>query len=553
MSNSSEGYRLLKGISIRNFRGIRESKIDGFNQINVFIGEFGSGKSTILDAIYLLRINADLRRVLSRRTGRGIDLRSCWYKFAKEKEIEIDYTLDSYLYKILLKVSPEDPNQVQLFRRADDTATQRSTGHNMYLSWDASEIRREIGTIEIPSKEQFFPRRLTLLDAEMFRNVLDSESNILTPIREEKLDKEFLSILKDVFDTLEGFEFLRFTERLPRESRCFVSLKDAAVPIDDVSDGIRNGLIILSTAFVLKETALLLEEPENHMYPKALDRLLQKLVDLCKSNQLQLFVTTHRPEVLATLVEHGKELTTVFHFSRKNGAVRARPAPWNDTKILSEIGWDIGKLVKGYEKFVVVEGLRDKLMLDQCFRTLKKAFPENIWVAILPCRGKDNLVEVVKAILPTEREIFLLPDLNKKTSDDRIKQLVDSLTTMRSEGYEISEKDGVMTFSKGATKATLKLKNILPLGDRKGLEDLGLKFESFSMDDYLLEILLQNPNTWSSLEISEENIERSKQFTESKSAISLMRLNDEKVEKLLQECPLPKGLPEIIEAIVGKD
>jgi len=545
---------LLKGISIRNFRGIKESKIDGFNQINVFIGEFGSGKSTILDAIYLLRINADLRRILSRRTGRGIDLRSCWYKFAKEKEVEIDYTLDSYLYKILLKVSPENPNLVQLFTRVDDTTTQRSIGRNTYLSWDGGEVQRQSGTIEIPSKEQFLPRRLALLDAEMFRNVLDSESNILTPIREEKLDKEFISILKDVFDTLEGFEFLRFTERRPGESRCFVSLEDAAVPIDDVSDGIRNGLLVLSTAFMLKETVLLLEEPENHMYPKALDKLLQKLVDLCKLNRLQLFVTTHRPEVLALLVEHGKELTTTFHFSRKNGEVKANPILWNDTKILLEMGWDIGKLVKGYEKYVVVEGLWDKLVLDQCFKKQKGAVPESIWITVIPSRGLDrNLVEVVKAMLPTEREIFALPDLNRKRPEERRQQLLNSLKTLGSEGYKIEEKERALTFSKGTINATIKLKNILPLGDPGGLDDIGLKFDSYSMDDYVLEIILQNPKTWSSLGISEEDIERSRQCANSKSAIGLMRLNEEMIEKLLQECSLPKGLIEIIDTIVGKD
>jgi len=541
---------LLTGIFIRNFRGIRESKIEGFNQINVFIGEFGSGKSTILDAIYLLKLNADrncLRRVLSRRTGRAPDLRSCWYQLAEQREVEVNYQFESSSYKIQLKPVPERPDLVLLLSLIDGSPQEA------YFFWTAEAQSGSIAA----GKEAPFARGVTLLDAETFRDVSDSESKILTPIRESRLEKEFLSVLKDVFYTLEGFEFLRFSKRRAQEFRCFVSLEDAAVPIDDISDGIKNGLVILSTAYMLKETALLLEEPENHMYPKALDKLLEKLVHLCKSNQLQLFVTTHRPEVLASLVEHGKELTTVFHFSRKNGEVRAKPVLWNDVKILTDIGWDIGKLVKGYEKYVVVEGLRDKLVLDQGFRKQKGVSPENIWVTILPARGIDrNLVEVVKAILPTEREIFVLPDLNKKTPDERRKQLVDSLTTMRSEGYDISEKDGVMTFSKGTIRATLKLNNILPLGDRRGLEDLGLKFESFSMDDYLLEIILQNPNISSSLGISEEDIERSKQFTESKSAISLMRLNDEKVEKLLQECPLPnlpKGLPEIVGTIVGKD
>jgi len=536
---------LLRGISIHNFRGIKQFHIEGFNQINVFIGEFGSGKSTILDAVYLLRLGPEregcLKRVLSRRTGRTPDLRSCWYGYVLEEPVEVRYELESSSYRIQLRVNPNAPDRVVLTTETNGNPVDAEV--YWPLSWYTGAVA--VG------KEGSFAKGTTLLDAEMFRRISESESGMLGPMKERRLDEEFLRILKETFYTLEGFEFLAASPR-QKEFRCFVSFKDARVQIDDVSDGVRNGLVILSTAFMLKDTALLLEEPENHMYPKALDKLLKALVQLCKSNRLQLFVTTHRPEVLASLVEHGKELATVFHFSRENGEVRASPILWNDAKILIELGWDVGKLVKGYEKYVVVEGPRDMLVLDRCFKRLKGVSPENIWITILPSRGIDrNVVEVVKAILPTEREIFVLPDLNKKSPAERRKQIVDSLKRMSSEGYEILEREGIVMFSKGTIRTRLKLKNILPLGDPRGLEDIRLKFESFSMDDYLLEIILQNSSIWSSLEIFEEDIARSKQCTNSKSAINMMRLSDEKVERLLQDCSLPKGLVEIIDTIVS--
>ena len=44
----------LQKIEINNFRGFSHLDIDGLNQINLFIGKNNSGKSSILEAIFLL-------------------------------------------------------------------------------------------------------------------------------------------------------------------------------------------------------------------------------------------------------------------------------------------------------------------------------------------------------------------------------------------------------------------------------------------------------------------------------------------------------------------
>lgn len=44
---------MIDSIQIRNFRGIREGEIDGFRRINLFIGPNNSGKSTLMEALYL--------------------------------------------------------------------------------------------------------------------------------------------------------------------------------------------------------------------------------------------------------------------------------------------------------------------------------------------------------------------------------------------------------------------------------------------------------------------------------------------------------------------
>jgi predicted ATPase len=543
---------LLKGISIRNFRGILQSDITGFNQFNVFIGEFGSGKSTVLDAVYLMKLNFEkgdcLKRIMTRRTGstRTPDLTSLWYTYQPSHQISVKYAFQDSSYEVQLQTNPGDPTRVNVNTIADG-------GHaSAQVLWNGDSYQ---GTIAV-GKEEIPARKVVLLDDEMLRRVFDIEREILDPMKKMPLDRKFLEMLNGIFPTSEGYEFLSASPRQPQDFRCYLTLKDAKVRIDDISDGLRNGFAILSTAFMLTGTILLLEEPENNMYPKALDKLLEGLVRVCKSNRVQLFVTTHRPEVLASLVDYGKELTTIFHFSRKDGDVRAVPIEWNDTRILLEIGWDVGKLAKGYEKYVIVEGDTDKLVLDESFHKLKGVIPESLWITIVPSGGIDGkFVDVFKALLLTGKEIFALPDLDNKSSDERRKQLEQSVRQLGSQGYTISStENGVIEVSKGDIRSDFRLENILPCGDPNGLKAKGFDFKSFSMDDYLLETILLNPQMRGDLAISDENLKESKKCRDAKSAVRyIMRLDNERIRKLIRNSSLPDGLIQIVRAITGKE
>jgi AAA15 family ATPase/GTPase len=45
---------MLKQLTISNFRGFDSLKIDGFSKINLFVGKNNSGKTSILEAIFLM-------------------------------------------------------------------------------------------------------------------------------------------------------------------------------------------------------------------------------------------------------------------------------------------------------------------------------------------------------------------------------------------------------------------------------------------------------------------------------------------------------------------
>jgi len=64
-------YFMFTQVRIKNFRGIEDLFLDNLKQINIFVGDNGIGKSTILDAIYL-SINPNNPELLNRtNTFRG--------------------------------------------------------------------------------------------------------------------------------------------------------------------------------------------------------------------------------------------------------------------------------------------------------------------------------------------------------------------------------------------------------------------------------------------------------------------------------------------------
>ncbi|MBQ7698224.1 MAG: AAA family ATPase, partial [Paludibacteraceae bacterium] len=78
-----EGF---KNIDIKNFRGIKHLSIDDFSRVNVFLGQNNSGKSSVLEAIFLLAgmSNPDLPLGLNKartRIFRIVNLQDVRYQF----------------------------------------------------------------------------------------------------------------------------------------------------------------------------------------------------------------------------------------------------------------------------------------------------------------------------------------------------------------------------------------------------------------------------------------------------------------------------------------
>src|SRR5215204_5650004 len=65
------GYQMINSVTIENFRGFDVAKLDGCRRINVIVGENGSGKTALLEGIFLAAGPAEI--ALRLRGWRGIE------------------------------------------------------------------------------------------------------------------------------------------------------------------------------------------------------------------------------------------------------------------------------------------------------------------------------------------------------------------------------------------------------------------------------------------------------------------------------------------------
>ncbi len=352
---------MIESIHIKNFRGIQDGKIDRFSKINLLVGPNNSGKSAVLETIYLantasrpasLQVQGILREVMiAERDLLESDpmQRVCERHLKKMQNMGLPQRfrtkgIPPLDLDLLSAVSiPNKPAaSVSLFSLSEmDIAaayTLEQMGHNSgstytfrtsLMEGDFRESDGVSGFISIHCWEKgltHFQRG----DARwMIKGLLPWASNTLffdVQNMVSHLPFEFFRAMKDsipgwslkignrfkrLFDIKENFH-VGFWQ--PPEAAHLtqgsIELEDKiALTIDDYGDGSRSAFKLLTPLIALSELAeqlkpgvLLWEEPELFQNPQSLGKLLAEVSELIKDKPIQLFIATHSIEVVAQFV-----------------------------------------------------------------------------------------------------------------------------------------------------------------------------------------------------------------------------------------------------------
>ena len=349
---------MLTSLEIENFKSIRSGKMSDLAQVNVLVGRNNSGKSTVLDAILLMRCafalddyvgKSGLDQIINRRVQRGS---KGFKELAHMLETNAPSVLNAEFIPGISILQREfailqrwwfDRNQVELeFQENDSRIGQprRVTPRSSVYDYKDSTSQEHVAAAG--QSNVHFLRFITL------SQLIDS-STIRVPYVEpiwEKLiinrqDRTLRGLVNEIYKLdIESFNMTPFGG----SNRLVASLPQYSVAVDWLGDGLRYAINILSIGLLMKKTALLLEEPETHQHPESLRLLTETLFKLAKQQELQLFLTTHSMEFIGFALEAAEkeEIDLALHHLSldQQGNFESRAISQPDARLLLDIGHD---------------------------------------------------------------------------------------------------------------------------------------------------------------------------------------------------------------------
>lgn len=317
---------LLKNIEITNFRGFDKLQIDGFSKINLFVGKNNSGKTSVLEAIFLLLGLANPRLPMNVNKMRGFKL---------EAE-NLKYLFNNLDYKHPPLLSGGFSNEMQYSLRFIPYLTQYINSEDVSSDWSTSVTKEELDSLELTysikkeDKEDSGKRIISIrnnsvggeLQGNHFENLYsvflssdNNDENTLTRYSEIVKKKGGDTILK----ALQAFD-KRIVAIQPLPDGLFFNVEgiNELVPSNLLGEGMRRFLNIITTVSEKSKSYILIDEIENGLHYSAYRLLWKSLISMINTMDIQLFITTHNIEVLSCLksVLEESEYTSMQEYAK---------------------------------------------------------------------------------------------------------------------------------------------------------------------------------------------------------------------------------------------
>lgn len=319
---------MFKSLKIKNFRGVENLELKNLNRVNIFVGENGVGKTTLLDAMFIAinPNNAELAFRTNRFRGLGnvIDedfWRSYFYNLNPKNTIQID--IDGQ-YNRKIKISPNFYTQETIsLEKGDDENKIRSIATAM------SEFKKLVGLdinfSEIIKKQKISYQSKIFQDKEgihrngdkKYQELLNGNyMNNHTILNNASLFGKFAEISTAnkegiVLAMLQKLE--PNIENIESHSKKGIVVKDKRflrkVSINIYGDGILRSMHLICNVLEHDSGITLIDEIENGLHVNSREKVWNTIFNLLQEKEnRQIFATTHSYEIIESLFKVAKNI-----------------------------------------------------------------------------------------------------------------------------------------------------------------------------------------------------------------------------------------------------
>jgi len=316
---------LLEKLEITNFRGFDTLKIEDLSKINLFVGKNNSGKTSVLEALFLLLAMSNPMLPGSINQIRGLNFLSpnqLKYLFHNlnfesrpffkgifndnsERELELNVisqqqrknfssSLPSVLY-------PQQRNNIPPILSSLLPAPEIA-GINLKFSKKEN------------SNPKFTRESSAFYDASGINYIFSNDYEeilFVTYIGHDKNDPGVLTRYSEIIKKSENNTILKALQKFDNNIEGIQVLPDGIyfklksitelVPSNIMGDGIRRFLNIVTAVSEKQNVFVLIDEIENGLHYSAYKVLWKNLISYSLQNDVQLFITTHNIETLESL------------------------------------------------------------------------------------------------------------------------------------------------------------------------------------------------------------------------------------------------------------
>ena len=307
---------VLNKIRIENFRGFDSLELNELGKINVLLGRNNCGKTSILEALFLLigmsnpglpeNINR-LRGILSSESNNISTLKYLFHDLNLAISPLITGNLKGQIRKLKLEPYYKPSSGEELKDKSFDPYTTSSSVqelNGLKLEFSISEnghTKKYESTYSVSggSIEQRIPKDYNESLKAIFIPSGSKDSFSLLNNYSELVKKKKDHI---VLETIQNFD-KRVESIQALHDGIYLGLKgvDELVISNIAGDGIRRYLYIITTVANLSNGIILIDEIENGLHYSAFRLLWESILSVCEATNSQLFITTHNIETLQML------------------------------------------------------------------------------------------------------------------------------------------------------------------------------------------------------------------------------------------------------------
>lgn len=349
---------MIKSLKVENLKSLKKIKLSEMKMVTIIGGKNGSGKTTILEAIFIVlaRTNPDtFMRLLSWRGEQNVKvdiqnvIEPLFHNYDKNSviNIEIGETIKSRNLKMTYNpngTAPEIPQNIQF--------------KSNYITTSSvdSQIRGEMLEIQYEETGGKVHNHKLLLgnDNAIFNNghndfekvIAGFISTQLRPINDETaIFYDNAKLMKNEQDILEAIQIMEPSVRdiYTSGNRVFFDIGlEQYKPITFFGDGVARLMYLLVSIVERKNGILLIDEIERGFHYSIHDKVWESIIKLASKSNCQIIATTHSYEMIQSIVESIQIVDTpeIAYFRIEKGE-KAERYSYNELSKSLEKFWEV--------------------------------------------------------------------------------------------------------------------------------------------------------------------------------------------------------------------